>query len=431
MGREETLAAVREKYPQYADMGDVDLGNALAKKYPAYADLAYTGPRARKLPSGEYDLADPNVYKDPDALKVVTEQSRLGGVLAGTEKPKGFSEAALQGVGAIPMVAAGGALGGLAKVAPFGRMATEGGLSWLRGDDWLQTAVNVAGAGIGEAATAVAGKALGAIAGPATREMLRGEEAGRVGREIKAVIPQIDAETDRALFGVARKESTKALDAVMASPIAEIKKRLGPVARFAVPSLGTTRVSLDQAIDGMWAASKETRPLVRAEIIAKLNQLDPQKQAGLIFDEALKQRAAARTYLGIVDKALDKNGHYDPVKAAQYVNQNYAKLQRFAGNYWPRIESVILKGEKAPVEIPGRPSAMRVLGHRVEVPMWASEAARRAQPVEGTKAAVDAFLGTPPFSAVAVGAMGELAKPIARHVPGGREAIETVEEAAE
>jgi len=38
--RTATLKAVREKYPQYADMTDDALGRALATKYPAYADLA-------------------------------------------------------------------------------------------------------------------------------------------------------------------------------------------------------------------------------------------------------------------------------------------------------------------------------------------------------------------------------------------------------
>lgn len=40
MDRAATLAAVREKYPQYNDMSDDQLGNALADKYPKqYGDL--------------------------------------------------------------------------------------------------------------------------------------------------------------------------------------------------------------------------------------------------------------------------------------------------------------------------------------------------------------------------------------------------------
>lgn len=44
MGRTETLAAVREKFPQYGDMSDDQLGDALAAKYPEYQDLAAPRP---------------------------------------------------------------------------------------------------------------------------------------------------------------------------------------------------------------------------------------------------------------------------------------------------------------------------------------------------------------------------------------------------
>src|SRR5437867_2685056 len=43
-GRAATLAAVREKYPQYADMTDDALAGALAAKYPVYADLVQKAP---------------------------------------------------------------------------------------------------------------------------------------------------------------------------------------------------------------------------------------------------------------------------------------------------------------------------------------------------------------------------------------------------
>src|SRR5438445_5845867 len=51
MPRAETLAAVREKYPQYKDMSDDALGTALAAKYPQYADLA-PAPKPKAEPEG-------------------------------------------------------------------------------------------------------------------------------------------------------------------------------------------------------------------------------------------------------------------------------------------------------------------------------------------------------------------------------------------
>src|SRR5437879_13270859 len=39
MGRAETLAAVREKYPEYKDMKDDTLAASLAAAYPEYRDL--------------------------------------------------------------------------------------------------------------------------------------------------------------------------------------------------------------------------------------------------------------------------------------------------------------------------------------------------------------------------------------------------------
>jgi len=307
--------------------------------------------------------------------------------------------------------------------------------------NWGDGSTQDLGAVTGTAARETAKRELDAARAAAKAETEAGRvaEVARVGREVKQILPQIDAETDAALFGLARKDTTAKLGQVMKPTLDTIKERLGPVVRFDVPALGTTRVTLEEAIDGMWQAGKDTRPQIRAEIIAKLNQLDPQGAAGQLFDEALQQRAAARTYLGIVDKALDKNNRYDPRKAAEYVNKNYAKLQRFAGKSWPQIESALLGGRKAGEalpDVPGLPTAVlprasRYLGH--EVPLGWSRRARAVQDATrepGTQAALDAFLGTPPYSAVAVNAMEWLAKPALRHVPGGREVSEAIEEAA-
>lgn len=71
MGRMETLAAVREQYPQYADMPDDQLGAALAAKYPEYADLA--PPRGNLVRRAYKAVAEPVTKAASGLADVLTE----------------------------------------------------------------------------------------------------------------------------------------------------------------------------------------------------------------------------------------------------------------------------------------------------------------------------------------------------------------------
>src|SRR6266566_2575817 len=77
MPRAETLAAVREKYPQYKDMSDDALGTALAAKYPQYADLA-PAPKPKAEPEGALSKVS-RIVKE-EAAKV---PGRLAGEVSG------------------------------------------------------------------------------------------------------------------------------------------------------------------------------------------------------------------------------------------------------------------------------------------------------------------------------------------------------------
>src|SRR5206468_1985229 len=99
-------------------------------------------------PPGGYDWSNPETYKDPGAQKALKEQSRQGGILAGTEKPQSMDEVALQAVGAVPMM-----------VGPWWAQAgLTGARAALRGEDALHGAVDVAGNLAGLGALKVAGK---------------------------------------------------------------------------------------------------------------------------------------------------------------------------------------------------------------------------------------------------------------------------------
>ena len=102
--------------------------------------------------------------ENPEGLK------RTLRIIAGLEVPSDMPEMALAALGTMPAFLAGGA-GAVAlaekagapaavlKIAPMiGRMMTAGGLSRARGDSAVGTALDVAGAGVGEAGTALIGK---------------------------------------------------------------------------------------------------------------------------------------------------------------------------------------------------------------------------------------------------------------------------------
>lgn len=180
MGRAATLAAVREKYPEYRQWSDDDLAAGLAERFPkVYGDMvppegyivnpAWSPYKDRDyIPTSAIDWSDPRTYQIRGIEKVQKAQGREGAMLAGTQTPETMGETALQAVGAIPAFAAGGALGGAMKVGPVvGRAATAGVMSRLRGEDAPHTAVNVAGSVVGDVGTSLIGKAVAPFTRPA------------------------------------------------------------------------------------------------------------------------------------------------------------------------------------------------------------------------------------------------------------------------
>jgi len=139
--RTATLKAVREKYPQYADMTDDALGRALATKYPAYADLA-PAPSAvasRPMPPAPPMIAPGTILSG--ALKETFGMGERPGAvpLTGTPetktplgvllKPEGVAEHLAQAAVTTPLIAAaGGGAAALGSPAVLGRIAALAGI---------------------------------------------------------------------------------------------------------------------------------------------------------------------------------------------------------------------------------------------------------------------------------------------------------------
>jgi hypothetical protein len=100
--REETLAKVRQKYPQYADMSDDALGTALAAKYPQYADLAPQQAQAEApAPKPQEGAVSGwwrrNVYEPANrAFNVATEPLVAGARLVNGEAPSQVADSYLR-----------------------------------------------------------------------------------------------------------------------------------------------------------------------------------------------------------------------------------------------------------------------------------------------------------------------------------------------
>jgi len=351
----------------------------------------------------------------------------------GAAEPRNWVERVMQTAASIPLIAAGGGTaGGVTQTART--LGTVGGLSRARGETWPQTAIDVAGAGVGLGGTALAGKVAGAASAPAVRETARVAEAARVGKAAGQVIPEIQAETDKELWGAAQKWGTGKIEGAFNTAVDAIKKRLGHAIRFDVPSIGKDRVTLEQAVRAYRDAPPEAKAGLRDEIMGALGRVD--QMAPKLFEEALQARAAAYTYVGTLQKSLDPSGKFDPRRLMAYVNKEYRNLQTYAGKYWPKLEEALLGlGKQAPQEIPPKPTAARVFGKTVEGMMPASwskvaESAAPALTSPATRATTAAVTGQPPLSAVSAALPYYALRPALRRIPGGRELAQDIEEAA-
>lgn len=414
MGRAETLAAVREKYPAYKEMGDDQLATALATRFPEYRDLTgeYLGGGLYRDPSGvrQLDFGDPKTAELPGMKEGLAQSRHESDVMVGLGHPKNMSESALQAVGTAPLIGAGGALAGAAKplLAPIGRSAVAVGTKGLQnvkeGKPVTQGMLAEGAAALtGEAATRVGGKILGKVAERATRETAKSGEVAQIAKEGGEVFPELAVVDSKEIYDMVKKWGHAQVERVSKPMLDEVTRRvkgMGAV-RIDVPALGDKRVSIDEAVKAMFdPANKAIRSQIRADVIATLKRLDPSGETASILDEGLKARAAAHTYLGIMGKAIDpKTGKVDPDRIIQLINRKSDEYSRYAGKYWPMLEKLLLRGGKAG-ETAVSEKAKAWFGHRTlgdRVPMGAARTAEKALPMatsQGVKAGTTAAATT-------------------------------------
>jgi hypothetical protein len=255
--RIETLAHVRAMYPQYQDMPDLELGNALAAKYPQYEFLKAEVPRGEgdKMMGPSTPESTQAALLNPGQPKPLTTAQRIG-------------NAVLPPLVTAPTIAAGGEL---LQAAPWaGRALTSGALGGAKAisegkgpggvawDTVVDTLLGAVTEGAGKLASAVkvpklgwttslaekAGKIEGAAAGRAGAGAVAEKTAVEVAKQLPAnlmvdvprlsrtgPIPLMEAvkklnKLDDPAFSVARRELVDALNAVD-------KAQLGPAANKA------------------------------------------------------------------------------------------------------------------------------------------------------------------------------------------------------
>lgn len=215
--------------------------------------------------------------------------------------------------------------------------------------------------------------------------------ANRMRRDVKtkdvaanmgAVIPELEAEAGE-LYGAAFTWGKPQLDRVFDAEIDAVKQRIGTRQWFKVDQLnGGKRMSFDEARtalaelgSGIGQAGRTVRSGSQAYTAAdyraardtlqrQLNQVDqflhPMMAryssgnvawAGEVWDEAMKSRAAGRSYLSVLQKAMDEHGALDPDKLERIVNKNSERLREKFGRAWDVAESALLGGRSAPVQV--------------------------------------------------------------------------------
>ena len=353
MGRLETLASVREQYPQYADMPDDQLAAALAAKYPEYADL--TPPRGNLVRRAYKAVAEPvteavgglvggalGPYLAP-GVKLTPEQERFIGRPAGeVVVPQTLLEAGAMG-------ATGGAgrlLPALYRAAPAFARIVAGAAGGEIGNQ-LEAGSTGRGAAVG-AAGAAGGELLGR-GGEIVRRSLPGakkaislDDTRRVGRDIADITGapamrtpgDIAAATTGAM--TRQTEQATAHDAALAAYRQAVADARGEAARLtregrtaqaaewqARQQNYQRRVDqlqeearratggLQTTVDAMTARVNEQRSLQAAEGIHEIIQrVSPQLAAALTAPGAAGLRNAgaggARRALGEAKEAVTK-----------------------------------------------------------------------------------------------------------------------------
>lgn len=264
MGREETLTAVREKYPQYADMADDALGTALAAKFPQYADLA---PKAGKPEPAPVSLK--NIVQG--ALDTFSDKP-LGGAKEHTirrpvdvvYKPEGTLEHLAQIAITAPTIAAGG--------MGAGALATRMGAPALI-----------------EAAAPVVGRALtsGAFAGAE-----KGAKGGTAWDIAKSAVTDaaLSAGTEGVIGTVLKKPGAavrafkNATEAPVGEALSQAEQRVGKSAWMTIPSISKSPITAREAAESLQKLEGSAYTVRLEEIATEMNRV--QAKAGIAGPKA-------------------------------------------------------------------------------------------------------------------------------------------------
>lgn len=243
MGRPETLAAVREKYPQYADMSDDQLGSALAAKYPAYADLASPAPSA-----GDTRSTGARLYQDYAAKPATNLLSKI------LEPALRFATAPLVDAS---RVAQGEPLGQVARTSatifgePKGSAASVADplAQAIVPQTPLQAGMTVGTLGAAPAARAIPAVGRLAAAHPALTRILGAAAGGEAGNQVEGGTPGKGAligGTTTALgegLGALMSRLRPALPGGKGAVNAADARRIGETVEDIVPELGGVRTT--------------------------------------------------------------------------------------------------------------------------------------------------------------------------------------------
>lgn len=212
--------------------------------------------------------ADPEPAKPKPGADVMAqlEHKAKGGFLT---NPQGWTEKAANLAVTAPLTAAGG-LG-------LGALATKIGLPALKAAAPLVGRVATSGAlGAAEADARGDSPTLGALFGAATAGLAEGV-ASKVASGIKLpLVGKLEGLTERGAPARAYKYGTEALGKVVDA----IKSRLPGSTKLSVPSLGSTPVTLEQAVTKLKGLTKEEYEITRREIMSELDRLDAARVVG-------------------------------------------------------------------------------------------------------------------------------------------------------
>jgi hypothetical protein len=317
--RAATLAAVREKYPVYADISDDELGTRLAAKYPK-----------------EYGfLAKERVDSIPVAPKgAAVAKPTVSGFLGKALKERGGDIGAMIGA----TVAPGSGLAGLASRV----LASEAGHDVGQAVTGQKVSPGYGGA------TQLAGEALGRVVSPFLSPTLyrrfASETARRLGDWLKTSVPSWSGlpSTEKGLYEMAHGTGQRLLSADYERALQGIKGAIPAGKTMEIPMSDKSALGLTRVID---TAPREGREMVQVEIRDVIDALPgARKSSPAAYRRALrgvdhsledieqglgeafmKQRAeykAGAGFMEFAERGKFLHGEtFDPVKAQRAFDQ--------------------------------------------------------------------------------------------------------------